>query len=81
MAVGGRLSAGDGVNRIDVGGQTLMPGLIDAHIHALFTTVAPGGMLNRPTMLLAMEGRGILERMLRRGQSGLVWATGSTVPQ
>ena len=26
--------AGDSVRRIDVGGRTLMPGLIDLHIHA-----------------------------------------------
>src|SRR5262249_42617711 len=44
----------------------LMPGLIDAHIHALITSVAPGAA-DRPVMLIAMEARALLERMLRRG--------------
>src|SRR5690606_41794522 len=42
---GERLRAGDEVTRIDAGGRTLLPGLIDAHVHAALTTMdlaAPG---------------------------------------
>jgi len=34
------LPAGDGTQVIDVGGRTLMPGLIDAHVHAFASDVA-----------------------------------------
>lgn len=34
------LKAGDGTRVIDVGGRTLMPGLIDAHVHAFASDVA-----------------------------------------
>src|SRR5262249_15020285 len=66
VAVEQSLRAGDNVRRIDVRGPTLMPGLIDAHLHALITSVAPGAA-DRPVMLIAMEARALLERMLRRG--------------
>jgi len=34
--------------RIDVRGRTLMPGLIDAHVHATITTMDLGAMARRP---------------------------------
>ena len=36
----GPLKAGDGVQVVDVGGRTLMPGMIDAHIHAFTSDVS-----------------------------------------
>jgi imidazolonepropionase-like amidohydrolase len=53
--------------RIDVRGRTLMPGLIDAHVHATITTMDMGAMARRPAMLVSQEARVILEGMLRRG--------------
>ncbi|MBW1687183.1 MAG: amidohydrolase family protein [Deltaproteobacteria bacterium] len=52
---------------IDVGGRTLMPGLIDAHVHAAITTMNLAAMAQRPLTLVAIEAAKILEGMLRRG--------------
>ena len=52
---------------IDVGGRTLMPGLIDAHVHAGITTMNLASMTSRPASLVTIEAARILERMLRRG--------------
>jgi imidazolonepropionase-like amidohydrolase len=62
----GPIAAG-GAERIDVGGRTLMPGLIDAHVHATITVMDIGALDLRPIMLLAQEARVVLEGMLRRG--------------
>jgi imidazolonepropionase-like amidohydrolase len=59
--------AAGGAERIDVGGRTLMPGLIDAHVHATITVMDIGALDRRPIMLLAQEARVVLEGMLRRG--------------
>ena len=67
----GRLAAGAPASaelrRIDLRGRTLMPGLIDAHVHAVVTTMDLGAMTSRPVTLVAQEARRILEGMLRRG--------------
>jgi imidazolonepropionase-like amidohydrolase len=60
------VAAGD-VRRIDAGGRTLMPGLIDAHVHAVITTMDLSALERRPVTLVAQEARLVLERMLRRG--------------
>jgi imidazolonepropionase-like amidohydrolase len=53
--------------RIDVAGRTLMPGLIDAHVHCAITTLNLGAMTSKPTTLVAHEAGRILTSMLRRG--------------
>ncbi|MDJ0847345.1 MAG: amidohydrolase family protein [Myxococcota bacterium] len=53
--------------KLDLGGRTLMPGLIDAHVHAAITTMNLGAMAHRPTTLVALEAGRVLEGMLRRG--------------
>ena len=53
--------------RIDAAGRTVMPGLIDAHVHAVITTMNLATMQTKPTMLVAHEAGRILEGMLRRG--------------
>ena len=63
---GASLSAPDGVV-IDAGGRTLMPGLIDAHVHASITTMDLAAMARRPVTRMAIEAKGVLERMLLRG--------------
>jgi len=50
-----------------VGGRTVMPGLIDAHVHATITTMNLAAMASKPITLVAQEARQILERMLARG--------------
>jgi imidazolonepropionase-like amidohydrolase len=56
-----------GARRIDVGGRTLMPGLIDAHVHAVLTTMDLAALEKKPVTLVANEARVVLEGMLARG--------------
>lgn len=60
------LAAG-GADSIDLGGRTLMPGLIDAHVHAVACAVNLGTLPSIPMSLVALEARQILEAMLKRG--------------
>ncbi len=53
--------------RVDLRGRTLMPGLIDAHVHCVITTMNLAAMQSRPVTLVAQEAGRILEGMLRRG--------------
>ena len=64
---GATLSRGDGTRVLDAAGRTLMPGLIDAHVHAAITTMDLGAMARRPMSRIGIEAKAILERMLRRG--------------
>ena len=57
----------EGARRIDCGGRVLMPGLIDAHVHAVITTMDLAAMERRPASLVAQEARRVLERMAQRG--------------
>ena len=52
---------------IDLQGRTLMPGLIDAHFHALAASPDLGAVENMPASLLAQHARLNLEATLRRG--------------
>jgi imidazolonepropionase-like amidohydrolase len=52
---------------IDVAGRALMPGLIDAHVHAVITTMNLAAMTQRPASVVILEAARILEGMLRRG--------------
>jgi imidazolonepropionase-like amidohydrolase len=56
-----------GARRIDLAGRTLMPGLIDAHVHAVLTTMDLAALEKKPVTLVANEARLVLEGMLRRG--------------
>ena len=57
----------DDARIVDVGGRTLMPGLIDAHVHV--TSTVPDfmklGMM--PPSLIAAQSKDIVEGMLERG--------------
>jgi imidazolonepropionase-like amidohydrolase len=63
----GRPLAGADVDVIDAAGRVLMPGLIDAHVHAALTTVDLAAMVRRSPSWVAIETKFILEGMLRRG--------------
>ncbi len=56
-----------GVPESDLRGQVLMPGLIDAHVHAVITTMNLGALQQRPATLVALEAARVLEGMLCRG--------------
>ena len=52
---------------IDLRGRTLMPGLIDAHVHAIAVTTDLAQLARIPPYLVAAEAKDILEGMLMRG--------------
>ncbi len=52
---------------IDLAGRTLMPGLIDAHVHVIATTPDLGANLALPNSLVAHRGAELMRGMLRRG--------------
>jgi imidazolonepropionase-like amidohydrolase len=53
--------------RIDIGRRTLMPGLIDAHIHVVLTEVNLRLLADIPLTLLAAKGSVAMRAMLDRG--------------
>jgi imidazolonepropionase-like amidohydrolase len=57
----------DGAETIDLEGRTLMPGLIDAHVHVLAVDAALARLSERPLTLIAFESARVLEAMLMRG--------------
>ncbi|MGH7041040.1 MAG: amidohydrolase family protein, partial [Acetobacteraceae bacterium] len=57
--------------RIDLGGRTLMPGLIDAHIHLVMTEVNLQLLADVPLTLLAAKGSVAMREMLMRGYTTL----------
>ncbi|MBI5503733.1 MAG: amidohydrolase family protein [Deltaproteobacteria bacterium] len=58
-------------------GRVLMPGLIDAHVHASITTINLAAMAAKPASLVALEAAEILRRMLSRGFTTVRDAGGS----
>lgn len=67
VAIGRRLDADAGSLHVDAEGRTLMPGLIDAHVHAGLTTLDLGALATRPATRLGIETKTVLEGMLDRG--------------
>ncbi|MEJ1157293.1 metal-dependent hydrolase family protein [Prosthecomicrobium sp. N25] len=60
----GRVDA-PGAEEVDCGGRTVMPGLIDCHVH-----IAPGAILNQPKLhasLTAARGVMWMRQMIQRG--------------
>ena len=60
------ISAGDDLS-VDLGGRTLMPGLIDAHFHAIAASVDVAGLSSMPRSMLYQHARLFLEAALQRG--------------
>ncbi|MGH7047290.1 MAG: amidohydrolase family protein [Stellaceae bacterium] len=52
---------------IDLAGQTLMPGLIDAHVHAIAVDHVLARLGERPQSLVTLQAARVLEGMLQRG--------------
>jgi imidazolonepropionase-like amidohydrolase len=61
----------DSATRIDLRGRTLMPGLIDAHIHLVLTEVNLQLLADVPLTLLAAKGAAAMKAMLMRGYTSL----------
>ncbi|MCX5479932.1 amidohydrolase family protein [Kaistia geumhonensis] len=53
--------------RIDLRGKTLMPGLIDCHVHVVSTTVDGWANTLAPSSLVALKAGRIMETILQRG--------------
>jgi imidazolonepropionase-like amidohydrolase len=66
VEVGGDLRS-DHAQTVDLGGKILMPGLIDAHIHAYAAAVDLGANDRLPMTFVAHDGRRMLEDCLKRG--------------
>ena len=62
---------------IDLKGRTLMPGLIDAHVHAIAVEANLAVLPSLPVTLLAHQASDILEGMLRRGFTSIRDAGGA----
>jgi imidazolonepropionase-like amidohydrolase len=52
---------------LDIGGRTLMPGLIDCHVHVIASLVNLGANAALPNALVTLQAVPILKGMLRRG--------------
>jgi imidazolonepropionase-like amidohydrolase len=57
----------DHASRIDLGGRTLMPGLIDAHVHIFITKLPLAALEGRPLTWLAGSASVLMRQMLMRG--------------
>jgi imidazolonepropionase-like amidohydrolase len=54
-------------NVIDCGGRTLMPGLIDSHVHVVLSEVALRNLESVPLTLMTARAAGLMRGMLDRG--------------
>lgn len=52
---------------IDAADRVVMPGLIDAHVHPMISSLDIGSLADEPVTLLAQRARAELEQMVRRG--------------
>ena len=67
VGAGRTLAASPDDRVVDGHGRTLMPGLIDAHVHAALTTLDLAALAQRPPSRIGIEAKNVLEGMLRRG--------------
>src|SRR5258707_15686941 len=75
--VGDRPLKSAAATAIDLEGKTLMPGLIDAHVHAIAVEANLALLPTLPVTLLAHQAGDILEGMLRRGFTSIRDAGGA----
>jgi imidazolonepropionase-like amidohydrolase len=65
--VSDRPIAAPGAERIDLAGRTLMPGLIDCHVHVVAASVDLAANAMAPSSLAALRAARILRELLMRG--------------
>lgn len=66
-AIGPDLTPPPGATVIDARGLTVMPGLIDCHVHAVAFTLNLAAAAKMPNVLATLKAKAVLEAMLRRG--------------
>jgi imidazolonepropionase-like amidohydrolase len=67
VAVGAGLVAPSNADTIDVGGRTIMPGLIDCHVHVVAETLDLWGNMTAPASLAALRSARVMNEALMRG--------------
>src|SRR4051794_22779362 len=67
IEVSDRPIASAAAETIDLAGATLMPGLIDAHVHVIAVDIALARLAEQPLSLVTMQAGRVLEGMLARG--------------
>jgi imidazolonepropionase-like amidohydrolase len=65
--VSDRPIASAGAQTIDLAGRTLMPGLIDAHVHVVAVDAALARLAEQPLTLTSLQAGRVMEGMLARG--------------
>jgi len=65
------IAAADGTVTIEGTGKTLMPGLIDAHVHIMFSSLSQVGLLTGDLAFVALSAAKEAERTLLRGYTTL----------
>ena len=65
---------------IDLHGKTLMPGLIDLHVHVMASQLNLSAQVNLPNVFVTLRAVPILQGMLRRGFTTVRDAGGAGLP-
>src|SRR5687768_10751100 len=66
-AVGSNIGAPTDAKVIDLGGRTLMPGLIDCHVHVVAESLDLWANMIAPSSLAGLRSARVMEEMLQRG--------------
>jgi imidazolonepropionase-like amidohydrolase len=66
-----------GARQIDLGGRSIMPGLIDCHVHATIFETELQQLVLAPPSLTAIRAAGVLRGMLERGFTSVRDAAGA----
>jgi len=61
------IDVGDVAREIDAGGRSVLPGLIDAHVHVVATSHDLVGLAQQPPSLVTARSSQLMRDMLRRG--------------
>lgn len=61
------IDVGDVAREIDAGGRSVLPGLIDAHVHVVATSHDLVGLAQQPPSLVTAQSSHLMRDMLRRG--------------
>lgn len=65
---------------VDLRGKTLMPGLIDLHVHVMASQLNLSGLVHQPNVFVTLRAIPILRGMLRRGFTTVRDAGGAGLP-